>query len=80
MYRTVVPSEALAENSELTFAGSVNDVATVRRVLSMLMMFMCFRFRHQPGPLFVHSSSWGFDMSSSLHPVHVSLLCACSTS
>ena len=32
MYRTAVPAEALAENSELTFSGSVNDVATVREM------------------------------------------------
>ncbi len=33
MYRTFVPVEAMEQNSELTFGGSVNDVATVRRKL-----------------------------------------------
>ena len=41
MYRTAVPTEALAENSELTFAGSVNDVATVRHAQAMpLFLYM----------------------------------------
>ncbi|KAK9836149.1 hypothetical protein WJX81_004982 [Elliptochloris bilobata] len=29
VYRTAVPVEAMAQNSEMTFSGSVNDVATV---------------------------------------------------
>ena len=44
MYRTMVPAEAMAQNSELTFAGSVNDVATVRHHLLMLTRFQVLGF------------------------------------
>ncbi len=54
MYRTFVPVEAMEQNSELTFGGSVNDVATVRRRLRR-----CSQAVHGlPSPVLRRMSVW----------------------